>query len=180
MLVINVNTIELFDESRSVITKGAGFTIELEHSLASLSKWESIWEKPFLTETPKTPDEELSYIQCMCLGNVPDINDLKRLTLEDRKEINAYMSSKQTATWFNERDDKRKSTEIVTAEVIYYWMSEMNVPYECDKWHFNKLMTLIKVINLKKAPPKKMGRRETLAQARAINAQRRQQYGPPS
>ena len=179
MLRIDVPLVESYDEEqqRFVVTKS--YTLELEHSLASLSKWESHFEKPFLGKEDKTPEETLWYIQAMTLTpNVPPEIYLE-LSKENVEEIQKYIHAKMTATWFNDRDNK-PNREIITAEVIYYWMIALNIPFECQYWHLNKLLTLVNVCNLKNAPEKsknKMSRAEMIAQRNKLNAQRRAQHG---
>lgn len=176
MLTINHTGVELYDEKSTEMYTTGDFTLELEHSLASLSKWEEIWEKPFLSETPKTQEETLSYIQQMCLHEPPSISELDGLTKAEMDSINDYINAKRTATWFNERPELGKARETVTSEVIYYWMTALNIPFECDKWHLNRLITLVKVANAKNAPAKKTARRDMAAERRAQNAARLQKY----
>lgn len=176
MLVINHKTVELYDEKIEKFYTSEGFTIELEHSLASLSKWEQIWEKPFLSDEPKTEKETLSYIQQMCLNDPPELTQLEHLTKAEMSQINEYMNAKMSATWFNERPEVGRGRETVTSEVVYYWMTVLHIPFECDQWHFNRLITLIKVANAKNAPAKKSSRRDMAADRRALNAARLQKY----
>jgi hypothetical protein len=177
MLVINVEGVEVFDEELSQFTTTEGFTIELEHSLSSMSKWESIYEKPFLSETVKSFEEAVAYIGCMNLGKEIPFERLNKLPKKYFEEVNTYMASNRTATWFNDRAVPGRAREVITTEVIYYWMTQLNIPFECDQWYFNRLLTLIKVVNAKNAPQKKMGKRDMNSQRRALNAARRQQYG---
>src|SRR5690606_38979131 len=164
------------DETESFVTVG-DVTLELEHSLVSLSKWESIWEKPFLGGSDKTDEEVFSYIQIMTL--TPDVPPevFSRLSEKNMAEINRYISASMTATWFNEQKASRRKDqgETITAELIYYWMISMTIPFECETWHLNRLFTLIKVCNQKNAPHKKMSKDEVVAQQRALNEQRRKQ-----
>lgn len=151
--------------------------LDLEHSLVSLSKWESKWEKPFLSSVEKTDEETFDYIQAMIL--TPDVSPelLRKLSGENIQEINDYINKKMTATWFSNIDDKKSSGETITSELIYYWMVALNIPIECENWHLNRLITLVQVINQKNAPAKKMTRAEALAKQREMNARRRAELG---
>jgi hypothetical protein len=168
-------TDEAYDERTKEFIYSEEVTVELEHSLVSLSKWESIWEKPFLGAETKSPEETMSYVHCMTI--TPDISPeiFQRLTNDHLTQINNYIDAKMSATWFNERavQGKPKSRETITSELIYYWMVAHTIPFECQYWHLNRLFTLIKVCNAKNAPEKKMTKSEMLAQRNQLNAQRK-------
>ena len=150
--------------------------LQLEHSLVSLSKWESKWCKPFLSEEKMTEEESIDYIRCMTLTqNVPSeiYNNIPNTVIE---EVSEYIAKPMTATWFTEdkRKGRKSNNEKVTAELIYYWMISLNIPMKCEKWHLNRLLTLIRVCDIKNAPPKKMSKRSILSQNAALNAARKQ------
>ena len=174
MLVVKVPMRDSFDESTQ---KFVTFDLELEHSLVSLSKWESKFEKPFLNPGNKTPEEAAWYLGAMALNAHVPPEVFHNLTEKNVEEINNYISAKMTATWFAENTNQRRSQKVITSELIYYWMISLQIPHQFETWHINRLLTLIRVCNLENAPKKKMSRREALAQQRMLNEQRRQQSG---
>lgn len=173
MLIITIPSQELFNEATQEFVSSKEQTLQLEHSLVSVSKWESKWRKPFLSKESKTIEETLDYIRCMTITqNVnPDIYNF--LTNDNIKAINDYIDSPMTATTFSELGSKTGNREIITSELIYYWMIALNVPMECQKWHLNRLLTLIRVCNVKNTPPKKMSRKEIMSRNASLNAARR-------
>lgn len=173
MLTIKLKALESFDDDKKEFVNSPEVIVELEHSLLSLSKWESEYEKPFLGPDPKTEEETLGYVRAMIQNVEPTDELLVRFSGEDVREINKYIEAKKTATWFKEEPGRPRSREIITAEIIRYWMITMKVPIEYERVHLNQLFTLIKVISEKNKPQKKMSRGEMLAQRRQLNAQRR-------
>lgn len=170
---------ELWDEEKRVfipVPARKEQTLKLEHSLVSLSKWESKWCKPFFSKQEKSNDEIIDYIKCMTITpNIsPDVYD--GLTEENVKQINDYISAPMTATYFSDDSDSRAGREIVTSELVYYWMIALGIPFECQKWHINRLLTLIKVCNVKNQPPKKRSTKEIMSRNAALNAARRKKY----
>lgn len=178
MLRITLPKAEFYDESTSRFVDLEPLELRLEHSLVSLSKWEAEYEKPFLTQEKRTSTETLSYIHAMCLDDIP-FEELTRLTQDQLNEIGDYINSKRTATWFNDGPEKKGSPargSTITSELIYHWMINFQIPFECQHWHLNRLLTLIKVCNIKQQGPKKMSRREMMARNKALNEQRKAQY----
>lgn len=175
MLTITIPETEQWDEVNQEFIHTKAQTLHLEHSLVSLSKWESKWCKPFLSKEDKTFDETIDYIRCMTLiRDVPE-STYRCLTQANIKQINDYISAPMTATWFSKDNYGRGSREQITSELIYYWMITLNIPFECQKWHLNRLLTLIRVCNIKNQPSKKMSRREIMGRNAALNAARRKQ-----
>lgn len=175
MLTITVEMEQLFDEETQEFTS-VDFILELEHSLVALSKWESKWEKPFLGPKTKSEEEVISYIECMTLTPNTPPEVYVKLSESNLQKINDYLDAKMTATWFSELTTTPRSREIITAELIYYWMITYQIPFETQYWHLNRLFTLIRVMSMKNAKPKKMSRSEMAARNRALNEQRRAQY----
>lgn len=177
MLRLVVPGVEVFDEATQEFNTQGDVSLELEHSLVSLSKWEEIFEKPFLGKADKTSEEIMDYIKFMTLTPKVPTEVYSKLSADNVEAINKYINAKRTATWFNDAPGAPKSREVITSELIYYWMITFNIPFECERWHLNKLFTLIRVCNIKQAKPKKMSRSELAARNRELNAQRREQFG---
>lgn len=175
MLEITIPGIELYNESTNEFIYYDDEKIQLEHSLVSISKWEANWCRPFLNGKDKSPDEVLDYIKCMTITEDVVDDVYSRLTQENFSMINDYIGRPMTATTFA-NEDNRGGREIITSEVIYYWMVSFNIPFECQYWHLNRLLTLIKVCNVKNNPPKKMSKNEILSKNKALNEARRKQF----
>ena len=175
MLKLVIPDKEIYDERTNEFLNIKGATLQLEHSLVSLSKWESKWCKPFLSKKDKTTEELLDYIKCMTLTQNVNPDIYKYLSNSTVNQINEYINAPMTATTFYEEKGGKKSSEQVTSELIYYWMVALNIPFECQKWHLNRLLTLIKVCNIKNQPPKKRSKKDIAAQYARINAERKRQ-----
>lgn len=178
MLQIVVPGMEFYDEEKNeFIPAQKDQILQLEHSLVSLSKWESRWHKAFLSKQEKTSEEVLDYIRCMTITRNVDPSVYDRLTSDNINQINSYIEDSMTATYFSEdRSTPKASREVVTSELIYYWMIAQGIPIECEKWHLSRLLTLIRVCSVKNSPPKKMSKKSILSQNAALNAARRKQH----
>lgn len=176
MLTVKIPEIECFNHKESTFMTVKEQTLQLEHSLVSLSKWEAKWKKPFIGNTEKTYEEIQDYIRCMTITqNVdPMVYEFLPKTIYD--QINSYIDEPMTATTFKDEPTGKTSREVITSEIIYYWMITLNIPIEFQKWHLNKLLTFVKVCNIKNAPPKKMSLKDQAAETRRLNAERRQKY----
>lgn len=172
MLKIVIPGMELFDERTQEFIYTEEIALVLEHSLVSISKWESFWNKPFLGREEKTSEQVIDYIRCMTVTENVEYEVYSRLTELHLNQISDYINAPMTATTFNDLGSK-PSREIITSEIIYYWMVSYNIPFECQYWHLNRLMALIKVCNVKNNPPKKMSKQEIMERNKRLNAERR-------
>lgn len=175
MLEIIIPATEQWDEKNQEFITSKEQILRLEHSLVSLSKWESKWCKPFLSRENKTMEETIDYIKCMTLTQNVDPNVYNLLTKDNILKINEYISAPMTATTFHQENRGGGNGELITSELIYYWMVSLNIPFECQKWHLNRLFTLIKVCSIKNQPPKKMSKKDILSRNASLNAARRKQ-----
>lgn len=173
MLTIIVPAVEQYDEDKEEFVNSKAQTLQLEHSLVSLSKWESKWRKPFLTKNEKTIEETIDYIRCMTITQNVDEKVFTFVTNGNIMQVREYIEAEMTATTFS-NEKKSSNREVITAEIIYYWMILLNIPFECQKWHLNRLLTLVNVCNIKNKPPQKIGKKELLRRNAALNAARRQ------
>lgn len=167
---------EGWDEEKREFIEPEVQILELEHSLVSISDWESKWCKSFLACEELTYDETLDYIKCMTLNKNIDPDLYMKLTTENIDEIRDYIYSPMTATTVTENKTGRSRKEIVTSELIYYWMIDLGIPFECERWHLNRLIMLIKVCQAKNSNPKKMNKRDLMNQHAAINAANRARF----
>jgi len=177
MLKLTITGTEFYDEEIETFESVDGFDLELEHSLLSVSKWETKYKKPFLSSEQKTAEETFYYIEAMIVSpNYPD-DFLQRLSQTDIGRINEYIESSESATTFGMMPERKGRGEVITSELIYYWMVGFTIPFECERWHLNRLLALIRICNIKNAPPTKMSRGEIARRNRDLNAARRAQYG---
>ena len=178
MLQITIPACEQFDERTQQFVYTKEQTLTLEHSLVSLSKWESKWNKVFMSKQDKTLEETMDYIKCMTLTQNVKPEVYNAITPEIVETINKYIAAPMTATTFSKEQSRKSAVnnEAVTAELIYYWMIALNIPKECEKWHLNKLLTLVKVCEIKNQPPKKRSCRDIMTRNAALNAARRKQF----
>lgn len=184
MLELTIPGMECYDEERNEFVSEGETHLLLEHSLYSIAKWESKWKKPFLgqrEQDQKTVAEWLDYIRCMTLNDEPIPDSVYRsLSREDHEKINDYINDTMTAAWFNDEANKGpQSAEIVTADLVYYWLVASEIPFETQYWHFNRLMTLIKICSIKNQPDKKMSKNDILKQNASLNAARRARAKKP-
>lgn len=176
MLVITIPETELFNEETEEFITIKEQTLRLEHSLISISKWESKWCKPFLSKEPMTNDQIIDYIKCMTITQNVDDSAYDYLTTKNIEDISSYINAPMTATKVPKDNQPGGDKEVITSELIYYWMISLQIPVEFQTWHLNRLLSLIEVCNFKNKPPKKMSKREILERNRALNAQRRAKY----
>lgn len=178
MLQLKVDGIELFDDSTQEFITVKPVVLRLEHSLVSLSKWEMKWKKPFLDKKGHGIEETKDYIRCMTLNQNVDPRVYDSLTDSHIKMVTEYIEDSHTATWFSENHQPRPNSQIVTSELIYSWMVAYRIPFEtCQKWHLNRLLTLIRICGIQNSPDKKMSKSAIMSQNRALNAARRKKYG---
>ena len=177
MLRITIPAAESWDEQKEeFIITAKEQTLQLEHSLVSLSKWESKWCKPFLSKEAKTLEETIDYIKCMTITQNVDDSVYDRLTKGNIDAVGEYIEAPMTATTFSGQTKKGGGKSVITSEIIYHWMISFNIPMECQKWHLNRLLTLIRVCEIKNSPPKKMGKRELINKYAELNAARKKQF----
>lgn len=176
MLQITIPRAEYWDEINQEFKTIEGQTLRLEHSLVSISKWEAIWNKAFLTNKEKTNEEVIGYIQCMVVTPNVKSDVFANLTSKNVEEVCGYINKSQTATHVISDENGKTNKDVVTSELIYYWMTALNIPFECEKWHLSRLLALIAIANVKNQPSKKGNRAVTASHYRALNAARRKKF----
>lgn len=176
MLQITIPDYEIFDAKTGKIVTVKGRTIQLEHSLVSVSKWESKWKKAFISPTERTREETIDYVRCMTITQNVDPMVYQGLTSDLIAKVEAYINDPMTATTFVKKN-RGGGNSIITSEIIYYWMISLEIPVEFQRWHLNRLLTLIRVCEEKSQPGKKMSQRDIMRQNRALNAARKRRSG---
>lgn len=172
MLTIKTPETELYDDINELFIMVQEKKLQLEHSLVSISKWESKWCKPFLSKEEKTIEETIDYVKCMTITQNVDEEVYNYISNDNMNQVRKYIELDMTATTFSNQT-KTNNSEIITSEIIYYWMIALNIPFECQKWHLNRLLTLVNVCNIKNTPPKKMNKREVASRNSTLNAARK-------
>jgi hypothetical protein len=175
MLRIVIEGDESFNEETQTFTQVDDVILDLEHSLLSLSKWESKYQKPFLSSEKKTTEETFGYLKAMVVTPGVDPDVLNNCSQHVFDQIQQYIESDQSATTFGMMPERRGPGEVITAELIYYWMVAFNIPFDCETWHLNRLFALIKICNIKNSKPKRMARHEIAARNRELNEQRKRE-----
>lgn len=186
MLKITIPAREFYNDTTNEFFSVCETQLILEHSLISLSKWESKWNKAFLVKREKTYEQNIDYIKCMTINSGVDPNAYLALTEQNISEIYEYIKAPMSAVFFPEEDGP-PGKDVVTAELIYYWMISLQIPFECSKWHLNRLLSLIRVCNMKNEAAynkngkgRKGGRKglsnDALRRRAALNKQRLREY----
>lgn len=176
MLTIYIPENELYNDDTGEFITIHPKTLQMEHSLISISKWESKWKKPFMDGKQKTNAETLDYYRCMTITQNVDPVVYLGITPDINEKILAYINDPMTATTIN-RKGRKGGREIITSELVYYWMTSLNIPFECERWHLNRLLTLIEIASIKNQPSKKMSQKEIMNQNRSLNAARKARLG---
>lgn len=177
MLRIEIPSSDLYNEDTEEFITIDGVVLDLEHSLVSLSKWESKFQKPFLSSHNKSEDEVLGYIECMIVTKNFPADAVKMLSQANLDQINEYINSKESATIINEMPGGKGRGEIITSELIYFWMINFSIPFECEFWHLNRLFSLIQICNIKNSKTKPRSRRAIAERNRQLNEQRKAKLG---
>ena len=176
-ITITVPKTELWDPIKEEFINIKEQTLVMEHSLLSVDKWESKWRKPYLSSDDKSALEVIDYLRCMTITKNVDPNVYFAIPEKELRRINEYITNPMTATTFNDRNERRGRREIITSEIIYWQMTQLNIPMEWEKRHLNKLLTLIRVAAIKSQAPKQMTKADIAKQNRALNAARRKRSG---
>lgn len=164
---------EFFDEENNRFIKVPQTTLLMEHSLVSISKWESKWHIPYLSNKPKTREQTIDYLRCMTITQNVDPFLFYCIPDKELLKIKDYIENPMTATTFSDEEGKGHTKKVLTSEVLYYYMTMYNIPVEFEKWHINRLLTLIKVCSEENKPKKKIGSKKLASKYASLNAARR-------
>ena len=178
MLQITIPEKEFFDERKQCFVTQKSKTLRLEHSLISVSRWESKWHKSYLDSKDLTPEENADYIRCMCLDQETGLETILAIPISEQERIKAYVEDSMTATTITDlRKNKKQRKQRITSELIYSWMVEYGIPFECEKWHLSRLLMLIQVCGVNNSSGGKMTRKENAAFRKALNQSRKAKTG---
>lgn len=181
MKTIIIPKSEYYDQAKNEFVYIDETVLKLEHSLLALSEWEAKWKKPFFTQKSRTIGEMRDYVRCMTIGKKAPEIVYASISIDLLKDIFEYVNDSRTATWINERKPMGgmpgSRNQVITSELIYYWMVAAQVPFEAEKWHLSRLFMLLRICSIKSQPSKKMSKNEVLRQHAALNAARRAKRG---
>ena len=179
-IVVTVPKSEVYDEENDIFYEIKNeVTLVMEHNLIAISRWESKFHKPYLTKDTKTNEEILYYLECMTITKGVESYVYRCIPKSELLRITEYINDPMTGTTVRESPYAKKQgkEEIQSAELLYYYMFKLGIPKECENWHLNRLMTLMKVYGAKdEKPDGKASRSELIARNRAINARNRSKY----
>lgn len=177
MLTVLIEGQEFYDEDENEFSSIGDVELEMEHSLISLSKWESKHQKPFLAKDTKTTEETYDYLKFMIVTPGIDRDVVHKCSRKNIEMIQSYIDSSQSATTFGIMPENRGQGEVITSELIYYWMVAFTIPWEAETWHLNRLFSLIRICNIKNSKPKKMSHADLSIRNRELNAKRKAELG---
>lgn len=180
MIQLEIEGSEFFNETKQEFYYTNPCVVMLEHSLLSVAKWESKWKKPFLSSRKDdvlTNAALYDYFRCMevepCIESMWPVS----LSPSQYQKLLKYIDEEQTATkFYSYKKDKTLSRQTITSELIYYWMASLNIPFECERWHLSRLLTLIHIASVKGQTGKKMTQKETMQMYAELNEKRKRQY----
>lgn len=174
MLKLLIDSFDVWDDNSQEFITYDKKTICLEHSLLSVSKWESIYKKPFLNESEKSPQEVIDYFKCMLIDESDSVY-LNNISDKDVQKIQEYIEDPMTASWVS--GDTSRDRSVITSELIYYWMVSAQIPFETERWHLNRLLMLIRIFGEKTNPSRKKSRAQIIEEQRRLNNERRAKLG---
>ena len=175
-LTVTIEGKQFVDNDNNIISEPSDVLV-LEHSLISISKWEAIWKKPYLESFKESSNEELySYIQCMVIKGNADMSVLRRIKRSQYEKILDYINDSMTATTVKKKENDMSVSNFTTSELIYAWMVQLQIPWEAQKWHLNRLMMLISVLDRMNQPAKKRSEKQLISDYAKINAMNRARF----